>query len=96
MSIWIRRREFIAAPGGAATWPLAAKAQQRVLPVVGYVSVVSPEAATEREVAFRQGLGEAGYSEGRNVTVEYHFLAAILNVNRCSLWAALGGAGATY
>ena len=74
MSIWIRRREFIAALGGAATWPLAAKAQQRVLPVVGYVSVVSPEVATEREVAFRQGLGEAGYSEGRNVTVEYHIL----------------------
>jgi putative ABC transport system substrate-binding protein len=44
------------------------------LPVVGYVSVVSGDAAKEREVAFRQGLGEAGYSEGRNVTVEYHIL----------------------
>ena len=69
-----RRREFIAGLGGVAAWPLAARAQQRVLPVVGYVSVVSADAATEREVAFRQGLGEAGYSEGRNVTVEYHIL----------------------
>jgi putative ABC transport system substrate-binding protein len=69
----IRRREFIAAFGGGVTaWPLAAWAQQRALPVVGYVSVVG--ATPERERAFRQGLGEAGYSEGRNVTVEYHIL----------------------
>jgi len=71
----MRRREFMAGLGGAVTaWPLATQAQQRALPVVGYVSVVSAAAATEREVAFRQGLGEAGYSEGRNVTVEYHIL----------------------
>src|SRR5262249_113640 len=54
-----------------AAWPLATQAQQRALPVVGYVSVAT---APEREVAFRQGLGEAGYSEGRNGTVEYHIL----------------------
>ena len=70
----IRRREFITLLGGAAAWPIATQAQQQALPVVGYVSVVSADAATEREVAFRQGLGEAGYSEGRNVTVEYHIL----------------------
>jgi putative ABC transport system substrate-binding protein len=70
MTSCIRRREFIALLGGAVTaWPLATQAQQRTLPTVGYVSV-----APEREVAFRQGLGEAGYSEGRNVTVEYHIL----------------------
>ena len=74
MRLCLQRREFIAGLGGAAVWPLATQAQQRALPVVGYVSVVSAEAATEREVAFRQGLGEAGYSEGRNVTVEYHIL----------------------
>ena len=71
MSICLRRREFIGALGGtAAAWPLATQAQRRALPVIGYVSVVSPEVATEREVAFRQGLAEAGYSEGRNVIVE--------------------------
>ena len=67
----IRRREFIAGLGGAAAWPLATHAQERALPVVGYVSLATDP---DREVAFRQGLGEAGYSEGRNVTVEYHIL----------------------
>src|SRR6516165_1534632 len=91
--------------GGAVTaWPLATQAQQRALPVVGYVSVVSAEAATEREVAFRQGLGEAGYSEGRNVTVEYHILdgkfdrlpavMADLVRRRVAVIAAAGGAPA--
>ena len=56
----VNRREFITLLGGAAAWPLATQAQQRALPVVGYVSVISPDLATEREVAFRQGLGEAG------------------------------------
>ena len=67
----IRRRELIAGLGGAAAWPLATRAQQRASPVVCYVSAGgdTPEAW---ERAFRQGLGEAGYSEGRNVTVEYH------------------------
>jgi putative ABC transport system substrate-binding protein len=75
MSIYLRRREFIAALGGAVTaWPPATQAQQRALPVVGCVSVVEAAMATERKVAFRQGLGEAGYAEGRNVTVEYHIL----------------------
>jgi hypothetical protein len=72
MSICLRRREFIAGLGGAAAWPLATHAQQRALPVVGYVSVAGD--TPERERAFRQGLSEAGYSEGRNVTVEYHIL----------------------
>jgi putative ABC transport system substrate-binding protein len=71
----LRRREFIGALGGAAaSWPLATQAQQRALPVVGFVSVSAAATATERELAFRQGLGEAGYGEGRNVTVEYHVL----------------------
>ena len=68
----MRRREFITLLGGAAAWPVATHAQQRALPVVGYVSVAGN--APERERAFRQGLGEAGYTEGRNVTVEYHIL----------------------
>jgi putative ABC transport system substrate-binding protein len=65
------RREMVTLLGAAA-WPLATHAQQRALPVVGYVSVIG--ATPERERAFRQGLAEAGYSEGRAVTVEYHIL----------------------
>jgi putative ABC transport system substrate-binding protein len=71
MRICLRRREFIAGLGGATAWPLVARAQQ-ALPVVGYVSAAGD--TPERERAFRQGLGEAGYTEGRNVTVEYHIL----------------------
>ena len=63
MSIRLRRREFIAGLGGAMAWPLAVRGQQRRLPVVGYLSVAGD--TPERERAFRQGLGEAGYSEGR-------------------------------
>jgi putative ABC transport system substrate-binding protein len=68
----IRRREFIAALGGAAAWPLAVSAQQ--LPLVGLVDANSRNAAAERPAAFRQGLSETGYVEGQNVTVEYHWL----------------------
>jgi putative ABC transport system substrate-binding protein len=64
MSTCLRRRELIASLGGAAAWPLVARAQQ-ALPVVGYVRAGGD--TPERERAFRQGLGEAGYSEGRTL-----------------------------
>jgi putative ABC transport system substrate-binding protein len=68
----IRRREFITLLGGAApAWPIAARGQQKDLPVVGYVAT---SAVPDRKRAFRSGLSEAGYSEGRNVTVEDHVL----------------------
>jgi putative tryptophan/tyrosine transport system substrate-binding protein len=70
----LRRREFIAVLSAATAWPLAARAQQPRLPVVGYVSGGSADADTGILVAFRKGLGETGYVEGRNVTVEYHWL----------------------
>jgi putative tryptophan/tyrosine transport system substrate-binding protein len=71
----MNRREFIAGLGSAsAAWPMVAWAQQPVLPVVGFVSGGSADAAADRVRAFSKGLGEAGYVEGRNVAVEYHWL----------------------
>jgi putative ABC transport system substrate-binding protein len=69
----MRRREFIAGLGGAVAWPLVAHAQQAALPVVGYVSLSNAADALVM-VAFRKGLSEAGYVEGQNVSVEYHWL----------------------
>ena len=70
----MRRREFIAGLGGAAAWPLVARAQQPVLPVVGFLI---PQSADEvyknMTVPFLQGLMEAGYVEGQNVAVEYRY-----------------------
>jgi putative tryptophan/tyrosine transport system substrate-binding protein len=74
MASHIERRKFLATLGGAAVWPLTARAQQP-LPVVGFVDGVSPEFAASRAAGFRKGLSEVGYVEGQNVTVEYHWLA---------------------
>jgi putative ABC transport system substrate-binding protein len=70
MSILLRRRDFIAGLGGAAVWPLAARAQQQTKPTIGWLTnALPPRDAVE---AVRRGLAETGFLEGRDVTVEYH------------------------
>jgi putative ABC transport system substrate-binding protein len=70
----VRRREFIALASGVAAWPVVGRAQVAAkLPVIGYVGAASPEQWAGRLQAFRQGLGEAGYVEGTNVTIEYRW-----------------------
>jgi putative tryptophan/tyrosine transport system substrate-binding protein len=97
----MRRREFIALLGGAAAWPLAARGQQAAMPVIGFIRTTSPEDSAPYLEGFRMGLGETGFVEGRNVTIEYRYahdqidrlpmLAAELVQKRVAVLVATGG-----
>jgi putative tryptophan/tyrosine transport system substrate-binding protein len=96
----LRRREFVALLGGAAAWPLGARAQQPAMPVIGFMSGRSPEDSVHLIAAFRQGL-EGGFVEGQNVAIEFRWargqydrlpaLAAELVGRRVAVLAGVGG-----
>ena len=105
MTVTIGRRELLAALGGAAAWPLAARAQQPAMPVVGLLDQRSPDELADRLRGFRQGLKDSDFVEGQNVAIDYRWaqnkedrlpeLAADLVRRRVAVIAATGGIGPT-
>src|SRR5262249_131006 len=73
MASYIARRKFLATLGGAALWPLAARAQQSVMPAIGFLSTNRSDAFPNYIAAFHEGLAEGGFVEGKNVAIEFRF-----------------------
>jgi ABC-type uncharacterized transport system substrate-binding protein len=102
----MRRREFITLLGGAAAWPVAARAQQSSSAVIGFLGSLSPEGFNEPMRGFRQGLRESGYVEAENLRIEYRWaenqtdrlpaLAADLVSRRVAVIATVGGPPAVW
>src|ERR1700730_1569238 len=100
----MRRREFITLLGGTAAWPLVAHAQQPAMPVVGFLAIGPPDRFVDQLRVFHEGLGGAGYVEGRNVVIEYrwaggqndrlHELAADLVRRRVAVLCVVANAAA--
>jgi len=82
----MRRRKFVALLGGAAVWPLATRAQQKAMPVIGYLSTNSPTIPAGEVEVFREGLKAAGFAEGRDVAIDYRFAEG--NYDRLPAFAA--------
>src|SRR5215468_5863133 len=86
----MRRRDFITLIGSAATWPLAARAQQPAMPVIGLIDIRSPDTLMEDRLrAFRQGLKDTGYVERENVAIEYRWAEG----QNCRRWRPIWFAG---